>query len=292
MVTAPERLLLRLEWQVLRRLDGRLNGAYRTHHRGGGVDLAGLREYVDTDDARRIDWSATARVGETLVREYNEDRDLTVWLVLDRSGSMGVGAEGRTKRDVLTELALLLARLFARPGNRVGAVLYDGAAARVVTTGTGRAQALRIGRELLRETRVVTTTTDLAGMLESVAVPARRRALVVVISDFIGSGPWTRPLAMLAYRHDVVALRIVDAADGAIPDVGLLVVEDAETGEQVLVDASDPVFRAGMSSAVAARDAEVSGVLRHVAVPLHQIRTDQDLVDALVRLVAATRWRR
>ena len=83
MVTAPDRLLHHLEWHVLRRLEGRLNGAYRTNHCGAGVDLAGLREYVDTDDARRIDWPATARVGETLVREYNEDRDLTVWLVLD-----------------------------------------------------------------------------------------------------------------------------------------------------------------------------------------------------------------
>ena len=292
MVTAPDRLLHHLEWHVLRRLEGRLNGAYRTNHRGAGVDLAGLREYVDTDDARRIDWPATARVGETLVREYNEDRDLTVWLLLDRSASMGVGVEDRTKADVLTELALILARLFAGSGNRVGAVLYDGAAARLVPAGTGRAQALRIGHELQRDTRSVTSTTDLAGMLEAVAVPARRRALVVVISDFIGSGPWKRPLAKLAHRHDVVALRIVDAADDAIPDVGLLVVEDAETGEQVLVDASDPVFRAGIRSAVTARDAEVGDVLRQVAVPLHQVRTDQDLVDALVRLVAATRWRR
>jgi uncharacterized protein (DUF58 family) len=205
---------------------------------------------------------------------------------------MGLGVENRTKADVLTQLALLLARLFAGSGNRVGAVLYDGAAARVVPPGTGRAQALRIGHELQRDTSSVTTTTDLAGMLEAVAVPARRRALVVVVSDLIGSGPWMRPLVKLAHRHDVVALRIVDPADDAIPDVGLLVVEDAETGEQMLVDSSDPLFRAGIRSAVAARDAEASDVLRRAAVPLHQVRTDQDLVDVLVRVVAATRWRR
>lgn len=292
MVTAPDRLLHRLEWRVLRRLEGRLQGAYRTTHRGAGVDLAGLRDYVDTDDARRIDWVATARVGETLVRDYNEDRDLTVWLVLDRSASMDVGVAGRSKVEVLTELALLLTRLFARSGNRVGAVLYDGAVARVVPAGTGRAQALRIGHELQRDLRPATTTTDLAAMLTAVAVPARRRALVIVISDFIGSGPWKRPLARLAHRHDVVALRIVDAADNAVPDVGLLVVEDAETGEQLLVDAADPMFQAGIRSAVAAREADVSGVLRQVAVPLHQVRTDQDLVEALVHVVAATRWRR
>lgn len=293
MLSAPDRLLHQLEWRVLRRLEGRLQGSYRTVHRGAGVDLTGLREYVDTDDSRRIDWVATARVGETLVREYDEDRDLTVWLVLDHSASMGVGAEGRRKVDVLTELALVLARLFTASGNRVGAVLFDGARARVVPAGTGRAQALRIGHELEREVGgPARTTTDLAGMLDAVAVPARRRALVVVVSDLIGGGPWKRPLARVARRHDVVVLQVVDAADEAVPEVGVLVVEDAETGEQVLVDASDPGFRAGLRSAVAARDAEVAEVLRQVAVPLHRVRTDEDLVDVLVRVVASTRWRR
>ena len=125
MATAPERLLLRLEWRVLRRLDGRLQGAYRTPHRGSGLDFAGLRAYVEGDDARHIDWNVTARLDEPQVREYTEDRELTVWLVLDRSASMAVGGPGRGKHDVLGELALVLARLFGRGGNRVGAVLYD-----------------------------------------------------------------------------------------------------------------------------------------------------------------------
>ena len=138
MTTAPDRLLLRLEWRVLRRVDGRIQGTYRTPYRGWGTDFAGLREYVETDDARHIDWNATARLNAPQVRQFVEDRDLTVWLVLDRSASMGTGAPGRGKHDVLSELALILARLFGRGGNRVGAILHDGATARIVPPGAGR----------------------------------------------------------------------------------------------------------------------------------------------------------
>src|SRR6185295_19779875 len=125
MTTAPERLLLRLEWRVIRHLDGRVQGAYRTLYGGSGLDFAGLRGYVEEDDARHIDWNATARLDEPQVRQFTEDRELTVWLVLDRSASMTVGPPGRGKHDVLGELALVLARLFGRGGNRVGALLYD-----------------------------------------------------------------------------------------------------------------------------------------------------------------------
>ena len=117
-------------------------------------------------------------------------------------------------------------------------------------------------------------------MLQAVTVPARRRSFVVVISDFIGTGDWQRPLIRLAHRHDVVALRVVDAGDDALPEVGLLVVEDAETGEQLIVDASDPLLRAGLSGAAAERDTAIATVLREAAVPLHRIGTDQDLVQA------------
>ena len=230
MITAPDRLLHRLEWRVVRRLDGRVQGGYRTPRRGTGLDFAGLRPYVEGDDARHIDWNVTARLDEPQVREFNEDRELTTWLVLDRSASMVVGGPGRGKQDVLAELALILARLLGRNGNRVGAVLYDTGTTRIVPPGTGRSHALRIGRELDRgpDSRAA-ATTDLAAMLDTVASLARR-CLVVVISDFIGTGEWQRPLIRLAHRNEVVALRIVDGADDALPEVGLIVVEDAETG--------------------------------------------------------------
>ena len=294
MRTVPERLLLQMEWRVMRRLDGRVQGAYRTVYRGSGLDFAGLRGYVEEDDARHIDWNATARMNEPQVRQFTEDRDLTVWLVLDRSASMTVGAPGRGKQDVLGELALVLARMFGRGGNRVGAILYGAGATRVIPTGTGRAHALRIGYELGRvvEPTQGTGTTDFAAMLDTVSTLARRRSLVIVISDFIGVGEWDKPLMRLTHRHDVAVLRVVDPVDDDLPDAGLIFVEDAETGEQFLIDSSDPLFRARMQDGVDEREADLTGRMRRAGVPLHRIDTDKDVVAALVDVVASTWWRR
>ena len=292
-----DRLLLRLEWRVVRRLDGRVQGGYRTLRRGSGLDFAGLRPYIEGDDARHIDWNVTARLDEPQVREFNEDRELTAWLVLDQSASMTVGGPGRAKRDVLTDLALVLARLLGRNGNRVGAVLYDtGAvgpgATRIIPPGTGRDQALRIGRELQRApVSRGAATTDLAGMLDAVASLARR-CLVIVISDFIGTGDWERPLLRLAHRNDVVALRVTDDADDALPEVGLVVVEDAETGEQLVVDSGDPWFRTRFRTGVDAREAGLRSGMRRAGVPLHRVQTSSDLVSTLLAVVAETRRRR
>jgi len=317
-----ERLLLRLEWRVLRRLDGQLAGGYRTARRGAGTDLAGLREYAPGDDARHIDWNVTARLNETQIRVFSEDRELTVWLVLDRSASMTVGPPGRGKHEVLTELALVLARMFGRGGNRVGAILYDtaprdtalgntgpGAAVRVVPPGTGRGHVLRMGAELAATAAVEPApprrgngarggrgspgrTTDLAAMLDTAGRLARRRALIIVISDFIGDGDWERSLLRLAPRHEVVALRVTDAGDDGLPDAGLVVVEDAETGEQLIIDSGDPLLRARLSAGAAARDARLAAGMRRAAVPLHRIATTGDLAAALVEVVVSTRRRR
>jgi uncharacterized protein (DUF58 family) len=296
MQTTPERLLLRLEWRVIRRLDGRLAGGYRTAHRGTGTDLAGLRDYVEGDDARHIDWNVTARLNEPQLRLFTEDRELTAWLVLDRSASMTVGAPGRGKDDVLGELAVVLARLLGRGGNRVGALLYDTGAVRTVPPGSGRRHALRIGAELARSAGAARPgghggTTDLAAMLDAVAKLARRRALIVVISDFIGDGDWERSLLRLVPRHEVVALRVVDAADDELPDIGLVVVEDAETGEQLIIDSSDPLLRARLRAGVEGRDTHLADGMRRAGVPLHRIGTDADLATALIEVVASTQQR-
>ncbi|MER6831235.1 DUF58 domain-containing protein [Streptosporangium sp. NPDC000563] len=340
MATAPEKLLLRLEWKVVRRLDGRLQGAHRTAHRGSGIDFTGLRAYSEGDDARHIDWNVTARLDEPHLRVFTEDRELTVWLVLDRSASMTAGRPGRGKHDVLAELALVLARLFGRGGNRVGALLFDTGKPRVVPPGTSRRHALRIGAELERTSttrggagperppkigvgaepertartgvgatlrrafkgradaepkRASTarsgTTTDLAEMLDAAGRLARRRALIVVLSDFIGDGDWERSLQRLARRHEVVALRIVDTADDVLPEAGLIVVEDAETGEQLVVDSADPLLRVRLRAAVDARDARLKAGMRRAGVPVHRIDTDRDLGEALVEVVARTKDR-
>ena len=300
----PEQLLVRLEWRVIRRLDGRVAGGYRTAHRGTGTDLVGLREYTEGDDARHIDWNVTARLNEPQLRVFTEDRELTVWLVLDRSASMTVGAPGRGKDDVVGELALVLARLFGRSGNRVGALLYDTALdhtapghtapghtapVRIVPPGTGRRHALRIGAELARTASGRPgNTTDLAAMLDAVAKLARRRALIVVISDFIGDGDWGRSLLRLVPRHEVVALRVLDVVDDELPDVGLVVVEDAETGEQLVIDSGDPLLRARLRAGVEERDARLAAGMRRAGVPMHRIGTDADLATALIEVVAST----
>ncbi|RVX38398.1 uncharacterized protein DUF58 [Nonomuraea polychroma] len=292
MATAPERLLLRLEWKVVRRLDGRLQGMHRTAHRGSGIDFTGLRAYSDGDDARHIDWNVTARLDEPHLRVFTEDRELTVWLVLDRSASMAAGRPGRGKHDVLAELALVLARLFGRGGNRVGALLFDTGMLRVVPPGTSRRHALRIGAELERTAEARDgATTDLAEMLDAAGRLARRRALIVVLSDFIGDGDWERSLQRLVRRHEVVALRIVDTADDVLPEAGVIVVEDAETGEQLIVDSADPLLRVRFRAAVDARDTRLAAGMRRAGVPVHRIDTDRDLAQALVEVVARTRDR-
>jgi uncharacterized protein (DUF58 family) len=304
---------------VLRRLEGRLAGGYRTPHRGTGTDLAGLRDYLEGDDARHIDWNVTARLNEPQLRVFTEDRELTVWLVLDRSASMTVGPPGRGKDEVAAELAVVLARLFTRGGNQVGAVLYDNGAVRTLPPGSGRRHVLHLAALLSRtagDSAATATgdpprrgrlrvnghrrntashrrgTTDLAAMLDAVARLARRRALIIVISDFIGDGDWERSLLRLGPRHEVVALRVVDAADGELPEAGLVVVEDAETGEQLFVDTGDPRLRTRLRAAVADRDARLAAGMRRAGVPVHRIGTDADLATALISVVASTGRRR
>jgi uncharacterized protein (DUF58 family) len=304
MRTAPERLLLRLEWRVLRRLDGRLQGNYRTAYQGSGTDFTGLRPYLPGDDARHIDWNVTARLAEPYLRVFTEDRELTVWLVLDRTASMELGAPGRGKQDVLAELAIVLARLFSRGGNRVGALLYDtvpdsGAPGgsrpkpRAVPPGTGRPHVLRIGAELGRPVAARRgSTTDIAAMIDVVARLARRRSLIIVISDFIGDGDWAPALRRLAQRHEVAALRVVDTADDELPEAGLLVVEDAETGEQLIIDSSDPLLRMRFRRAADERDAAIAAGLQSATVLAHRIDTTGDLAQSLVKVVARTQRRR
>jgi uncharacterized protein (DUF58 family) len=210
---------------------------------------------------------------------------------------MVVGGPSRGKQDVLAELALILARVLGRNGNRVGAILYDGAlpdtgTARIIRPGTGRGHALRIGRELERDPGSrAAATTDLAAMLDTVASLARR-CLVVVISDFIGTGEWQRPLIRLAHRNDVVALRIIDSADDALPEVGLIVVEDAETGEQLLVDSADPLFRVRFRDGVNERAAGLRSGMRQAGVPLHRVDTGSDLLETLLKVITETQRRR
>jgi uncharacterized protein (DUF58 family) len=294
MTSPPDRLLRRLEWQVIRRLDGRLQGAYRTVFRGAGIDFTDLRGYTPEDDVRHIDWNVTARLDEPYVRQYTEDRDLTAWLVLDQSASMRFGAAQHGKDSVLAELAICLGRLFAQGGNRVGAILYDNRFQRVIPPRTGRNHILYLTHELTRPAVAGThgRTTDLAAMLHLAAATARRRSLVFVISDFIGELDWESPLTRLGQRHEVITIRVVDPMELDLPDLGLVLVEDAETGEQLFADTGDPLFRQRFRAEVEAREFAVASSMRRAGVMSHRIGTDHDLGQALVDMVRRSKRRR
>jgi uncharacterized protein (DUF58 family) len=290
--STPERILQRLDWQVVRRLEGVLQGDYRTLLYGAGVDFADLREYQPHDDVRRIDWNVTARMNEPYVRQYVDDRELTAWLLLDRSSSMNFGRADRPKELVLTELVAVLARLFTKSGNRVGAILYNNTVERVIEPRSGRNQVLRLARELLVPATPARSATDLSGLIRAALLTIKRRSLVLVISDFISAPGWERVLGVLAQRHEVIAVRLWDAREVELPDAGVVAMEDAETGEQLFVDTSDPVLRRRVREMSAARDAELHAAMNRAGVDLYDISTEEDLVRALVRMIELRKQRR
>jgi prepilin-type processing-associated H-X9-DG protein len=289
-----EQMLRRLEWTVIRRLDGLLQGDWRTLWRGAGVDLADLREYQPHDDVRHIDWNVTARLHQPYVREHLEDRELTAWFLLDVSGSVDFGSGTQTKLELASAFVATLARVITRHGNRVGALFYDGQA--VVGMLPPRATRLHV-LELLQRMRTppakpvrgpAPTAAALGDLLRAAVGAMRRRSLVFVVSDFISAPGWEAHLTRLAQRHDVVAVRLWDALEMALPadaGLGLVTLEDAETGEQLFIDASDPGFRRRYAEIAQAREAELLASLARSGADTLELATDDALMEVLMRFV-------
>jgi uncharacterized protein (DUF58 family) len=281
--SGAENILRRLEWTVIRRLDGLLHGDYRTLFRGFGLDLADLREYQYHDDVRYIDWNVTARLQTPYVRVYNEDREVTAWFLLDLSPSVDFGSNVK-KRSVSTEFITLLMRLLTRHGNRVGALFYDDKVDTVIPARSGRRHVLDIlHRVLSRPERSRSAETDLRDCFQTASRVMRRRSLVFIVSDFISAPGWAKPLAHLALRHEIVAVRLYDPLEMELPDLGLLVMQDAETGEQLFVDTHDRAFRRRFAAAAERRETEVRAAFSQAGVDTLELSTDDDLVDAILR---------
>ncbi len=294
-VSAPEKVLQRLDWQVIRRLDGVLQGDYRSLFRGNGIDLVDLREYQPGDDVRSIDWNVTARMDTPYVREYVEDREITAWFLLDLSPSVDFGTVDteRVKRTVLTDFVATLARLLTRRGNRVGAMFYGSTVERIIPARGGRDQVLRLIDDLLRHPRLANAPfTDLSPLFDAGQRTIKRRSLVFIVSDFISAPGWERPLSLLNRRHEVVAVRLLDPREIELPDVGALIMEDAETGEQLYVDTHDAAFRRRFRDAAERREAEMNGAFGRAGVEALSLSTDEDLVRAIVRMATIRRRRR
>ena len=291
-IETPEQVLDRLDFTVMRRLDGQMQGDYRTLFRGGGIDFTDLRDYQPHDDTRHIDWNVTARMNSPFVRQYVEDRDLTAWFLLDRSRSMAFGGDP-TKAQMLTDTVAAMARLMTNHGNRVGAVLWNNRVQKVIAPRSGRTQVLRLTNEMMKgpPATLEGSPTDLAQLGHAALASIRRRSLVFVISDFITEPGWERPLALLARRHEVIALRIVDPAETELPNAGVMVMQDAETGEQLYVDTSDPRFRARFAEAAREREEMIAACARRGSIDLHVVGTDDDLVRAILRMAQARKQR-
>lgn len=293
--STPERILRRVDWHVVRRLDGLLQGDYRSLMRGYGLDLADLREYQHGDDIRHIDWNVTARMQAPYVRKYHEDRDLTAWFLLDLSPSVdfGTAAMHRQKRMALIDFVATLTRVLNRNGNRAGAVLYDGRAQRAIPVGSGRLHVLRIINDLLNYPQPPRAPfTDLTPLLESALSKLKRRSLVLIVSDFISAPGWERPLHLLNRRHEVLAVRLWDPREVELPDIGLVVMEDAETGEQIYVDTSDKRFRQRFAESARQREAALNEAFKRAGVDAMSLSTEEDLVEAVMRFATRRKRRR
>jgi uncharacterized protein (DUF58 family) len=291
--SAPERILQRLDWQVVRQLDGLLQGDYRSLFYGYGIDFADLREYQPEDDVRYIDWNVTARMNVPHVRKYVEDREITAWFLLDLSPSVDFGGDDVQKRTVLIDFVTTLTRLLTRHGNRVGAMFFTSQVERTIPVGGGRLQVLRIVNDLLKQPQLPRAPfTDLTPLFEAAFRTIRRRSLIFVISDFISAPGWERPLSLLNQRNDVLAIRLWDPREASLPDVGIVLMEDAETGEQIVVDTHDKRFRQRYEEAARQREADLATAFKRAGVDALPLSTDDDLVRSIVRFATLRQRRR
>ena len=293
-MSAPtaEAILRRLEWTVIRRLDGMLQGDYRTLFRGTGLDLADLREYQHHDDVRHIDWNVTARLQTPHVRQFTEDRELNAWFLLDLSGSVDFGSQERTKRIVSAEFVAVLSRLLTRHGNRVGALLYGSKVDAVLPARHGRMHVLHM-LERMRgyQPPPAKEPTQLRKLLEAARQMIPRRSMVFVVSDFLSSPGWEDGLARLAQHHEVLAVRLYDPTELELPDLGLVTIQDAETGEQLFVDTHDAGFRERFIQAAEDNESRLHEALMRAGVDTLELATDDDLVDAVLRFAEMRRQR-
>ena len=299
MGVSPEALMRRLEWTVLRRLDGLLQGDYRTLFRGFGLDLADLREYHPQDDVRHIDWNVTARLQVPHVREFQEDRQVDAWFLLDLTGSIDFGSAGVRKRLLSAEFTGTVARLLTRYGNRVGGMIYGGASAdgesmSVLPARGGRLHVLHLIDRLMSATPPPPASgshTDLTQLIRHAQQGIKRRSVVFLVSDFISEGEWANALDLLSRRHEVVAVRLFDPLEMALPDLGLIVMQDAESGEQLFVDTHDKAFRRRFAQVAEARETALRESLSQLGIDCLELATGDAIDEALLRFVDARKRR-
>jgi uncharacterized protein (DUF58 family) len=302
-VVRREDRLRQLELAVTRKLDGLLQGDHQGLVPGGGTEPADGRLYAPGDDVRRMDWNLTARTGVPHVRTTIADRELETWLVVDGSASLDFGTIGCEKRDLALAAAAAFAFLTVRNGNRVAASLFgpqgspggpgESPGGMVVPPRSGRPAALALLRRLEQRGRAPRgPSTTLAEALRRIRLTAKRRGLVVLITDLIDQSDWQRELRALALRHEVVVVEVRDPRESSLPAVGLLMLVDPETGRQLEVQTSNAAVRARFAEAAAARQTQHARQVAGTGASHLVLSTDRDWLFDVVRFVAARRHRR
>jgi uncharacterized protein (DUF58 family) len=258
-------------------------GEYQSVFRGQGMEFAEVREYASGDDIRHIDWNVTARMGHPYVKKHVEERELTVLLMVDLSGSEQFGTRNRFKAEAAAEVAAVLALSAVRNNDRVGLVIFTDRIEHVVPPKKGRRHVLRVIRDVLAF-RPAGRGTDIAGALDYAARLLSHRSIIFVMSDFIAPGAdpvthtaqarWEKTLRTVARRHDVVSVAIGDHAETVLPRAGLLVVRDPETGDEVAVDTEQPRVRREFERWVASEYEEMRRLFRRLGIDEIRIRTD------------------
>lgn len=280
----PEALLRRLEWTVIKRLDGLLHGDYRTLFRGFGLDLADLREYQPNDDVRYIDWNVTARLQVPHVREFQEDREVAAWFLLDLSGSVNFGSSSIRKHNLSSELVGTLSRLLTRYGNRVGALFYGTSVDTLLPARAGRLHVLHLLNLMNRPAKPASGEgTDLNVLLVRALGFIKRRSVVFIVSDFISKPGWEKSLGQLARRHEVIAVRLYDPLEVEMPNLGQIVLQDSETGDQMFVDTHDKRFRERFAKVAQEREDRLRASFAAAGVDCLELATNARVDEALLR---------
>ena len=266
------------------------SGEYQSVFQGRGMNFAEVREYQYGDDIRSIDWNVTARTGTPFVKVFEEERELTVMLVVDVSASGNFGTRMRMKGDVAVEICALLAFSAIKNNDKVGLILFSDRIEKFVPPRKGRRHVLRVLRELLYH-RPDRRGTDIRMALEYLTHVTRRRAVVFLVSDFLAGG-FGRALTIAGRRHDTIAVRVRDRRETELPAIGLVEFEDAETGERFVVNTSDRRFREAFRRDRAAAEKELEHTLRHGKVDLIDVRVDQPYVQPMMRFFKERERRR
>jgi uncharacterized protein (DUF58 family) len=257
------------------------SGEYQSVFKGRGIEFTEVREYLPGDDIRSIDWNVTARTGHPYVKKYDEERELTIMFVVDASGSGAFGSVERFKSELAAELCALLAFSATRNNDRVGLVIFTDRIEKVVPPAKGRRHVLRVIRELLYfEPEGKGTDVPLA--LDYLSNVVRRHAVVFLVSDFLAEG-YERPLSVANRRYDLIAITISDPRETEMPSVGLVELEDAETGERMVVDTSDRRFLKRFEEELARRREKRDRAFRRLGVDSIHVSTDRPYVEPLER---------